>query len=59
MLSHFDTIVLFILGGLFVNPRRYRTVYRAMGAALLYGAATAAAYLLVFLPLLAWAGRFL
>ncbi|MEU0950465.1 hypothetical protein ABZ379_48780 [Streptomyces canus] len=59
MLNHFDVIVLFILGGLFIDPRRYRNVYRAMGAAVLCGAATAVAYLLVFLPLLAWAGRFL
>ncbi|WP_411092269.1 hypothetical protein [Streptomyces sp. 049-1] len=52
MLDHVDALILFILGGLFINPRRYRTVYRAMGAAVLTGAATAGCYLLAVRPLL-------
>lgn len=47
MLSYLDCVIIFILGGLFVNPRRYRNVYRAMLAALAAGAATAAVYLLI------------
>ncbi|MEV0016645.1 hypothetical protein [Streptomyces tendae] len=51
MLDYWDAVLLFALGGLFINPRRFRTVYGAMGAAFLSGAATAGLYLLVVRPL--------
>jgi hypothetical protein len=47
MLSYLDCLILFILGGLFVNPRRYSSVYRAAIAAFAAGLLTAAVYLLV------------
>jgi hypothetical protein len=47
MLSYLDCLIIFIVGGLFINPRRYRNIYRAMLAACLCGAATTAAYLLI------------
>ncbi|MFK0063396.1 hypothetical protein ACIQTN_29725 [Streptomyces werraensis] len=53
MLSNLDVLILGLLGCLFINPRRYRTLWRALLAAFACGAATAAAYLLVFRPLLA------
>lgn len=59
MLPHFDTIVVFLLGGLLINPRRFRTVHRAALAALCSGAATAAVYLLLVRPLLGWTGEVL
>jgi hypothetical protein len=47
VLSYLDCVIMFIVGGLFVNPRRHRNVYRAMLAAFLWGVGTAAAYLLI------------
>ncbi|MDH6489616.1 hypothetical protein [Streptomyces sp. SAI-127] len=53
MLSNLDVLILGLLGCLFINPRRFKTVWRALLAAFACGIVTAAVYLLVARPLLA------
>lgn len=54
LLTYWDVLVVALLGGLFVNPRRYRNVYTALGAYALCATATGAGYLLVTRPASNW-----
>ncbi|MFD5570411.1 hypothetical protein [Streptomyces cadmiisoli] len=56
MLSHIDTLFVFIVGAVFVNPHRFRSVYWSLLAAFLSGAAVTTVYLLVVRPYLFEAG---
>ncbi|MEU5498492.1 hypothetical protein [Streptomyces griseofuscus] len=56
MLTNLDVLILTILGGLFINPRRYRSCWTAVLAALATGIATGAVYMLVTRVLLPWLG---
>lgn len=54
MLSYWDVLVVALLGGLFVDPRRYRNVYTALAAWALCAVATGTGYLLVTRPAGDW-----
>ncbi|PSK43953.1 hypothetical protein B0E38_07758 [Streptomyces sp. 111WW2] len=51
MLGYIDVVIVAILGGLLVNPRRYRTLTRAILATFVCSACAAAGYLLITRPL--------
>ncbi|MFF1468005.1 hypothetical protein ACIQWL_09080 [Streptomyces mirabilis] len=55
MLSYWDVLAVALVGPLFfVNPMRFRNVYRALAAYALCGVAIGAAYVLVTRPAGDW-----
>ncbi|MER7835314.1 hypothetical protein ABTY98_05225 [Streptomyces sp. NPDC096040] len=55
MLDYWDVLVVALVGGLFcVNPRRYSSLYRALGAYALCALAVGTGYLFVTRPAGDW-----